>query len=73
MDPEAGTEVYDLCDAALERLGTLTSEVHFDEYTYLDLLLGVRPSLDCLPTVMAQTREWDRILGRNRYQFSMSG
>ncbi|KAF9642098.1 hypothetical protein BDM02DRAFT_3193922 [Thelephora ganbajun] len=28
------------CDSALQILGTLTSELHFDEYTYLDLLLG---------------------------------
>ena len=42
-DPDAG-ETYDLCDLALERLGMLTSELDLDEYTYLDLLVGVRPS-----------------------------
>jgi len=40
-------EMYNLCDLALQRLGTLTSELHFDEYTYLDLLLGVRLSSCC--------------------------
>jgi hypothetical protein len=45
VDPVAESKLYDLCDSALRRLGTLTSEVHFDEYTRLDLLLGVRPSL----------------------------
>ena len=44
MDPVAKVEMYDLCDLALQRLGTLTSELHLDEYTPLDLLLGVRPS-----------------------------
>ena len=34
----------DLCDSALGRLGMLTSELHLEEYTYLDLLLGVRLS-----------------------------
>jgi len=43
-DPVAG-EIYVLCDLALERLGMLTSELQLDEYTYLDLLLGVRLTL----------------------------
>lgn len=38
-------ETWNLCDSALRRLGALTSELHFEEYTYIDLLLGVRPSL----------------------------
>ena len=50
-DPVAG-EMYNLCDSALQRLGTLTSELRFDEYTYLDLLLGVRPSLFCFSAAM---------------------
>ena len=48
IDPVAG-ETYNLCDSALQRLGTLTSELRFDEYTYLDLLLGVCLSLFCFP------------------------
>lgn len=40
-DPVA-REICDLCDLALERLGILTSKLYFNEYTYLDLLLGVR-------------------------------
>jgi len=54
MDPVAKVEMYNLCDLALQRLGTLTSELHLDEYTHLDLLLGVRLSLRCFQTVMAQ-------------------
>ena len=42
MDPEGG-EMYNLCDSALQRLGKLTLDLHFEEYTYLDLLLGVCP------------------------------
>jgi hypothetical protein len=44
-DPASRFELYNLCDSALQRLGTLTSELHLDEYTHLDLLLGVRPFL----------------------------
>ena len=40
--PSSETKVDSLCDSALRRLGTLTSELRVDEYTYLDLLLGVR-------------------------------
>jgi len=43
IDPLAG-ETCSLCDSALQRLGKLTLDIHFDEFTYLDLLLGVRPS-----------------------------
>jgi hypothetical protein len=69
-DPVGSSELRNLCDSALERLGRLTSELRFDEYTYLDLLLGVRPSLFCFPMSMAQTGDWDRTLGRNRCRSS---
>jgi len=39
-DPSAEAKMDNLCDSALQRLGTLTSELQFDEYTYLDLLVG---------------------------------
>jgi len=55
MDPVAEVKMYNLCDLALQRLGTLTSELHFGEYSHLDLLLGVRPSSCCFCAVMAQT------------------
>jgi hypothetical protein len=45
MYPVPGFKLYDFCDSVLERLGILTSELRLDEYTYLDLLLGVRPFL----------------------------
>ena len=47
-------ETYDLCDSALQRLGVLTSKFHLEEYTYLDLLLGVRPSPYRLSVMVAQ-------------------
>ena len=50
IDPVA-RGMYELCDSALQRLGMLTSELRFDEYTYLDLLLGVRLSLFYFSTV----------------------
>ena len=69
-DPAAG-EMYALCDSALQRLGMLASELQLDEYTYLDLLLAVRPSLRCFPTMIAQMGCWNRNLGGNRCQSSM--
>ena len=48
-------EAYSLCDSALQRLGMLTSEFNSDEYTHLDLLLGVRLSLFYSLAVIAQT------------------
>ena len=65
--PVPQPEMYNLCDSALQRLGMLTSELHFDEYTYLDLLLGVRPSLRCFLMGMTQMGDLHRILGENRY------
>ena len=53
MDPVAEVGMYNPCDLALQRLGMLTSELNFDEYTHLDLLLGVRPSSCCFSTVVA--------------------
>jgi len=35
-----------VCDSALERLGHLTQETNFDEYTYHDLLLKVGHPVD---------------------------
>ena len=41
----------------------LTSELYFEEYTYLDLLLGVRPLPYHLPMVVAQWEIGIGILG----------
>lgn len=49
-DPSSKGKADGLCDSALRRLGTLTSELHFDEYTYLDLLLAVRQTFFLLKT-----------------------
>ena len=65
-------EMWNLCDSALRKLGRLTSELHFEEYTYIDLLLGVRPSLRCLLAVVTQTGDLYRNLGRNRYRSTTS-
>ena len=40
----ARDELLTLCDSALERLGELTQGMQTEEYSRLDLLLGVRPS-----------------------------
>ena len=63
--PDAG-EIFTQCDFALRRLGALTSDLQSDEYTCLDLLLGVRPFLCYFLTVMTKTGNcWDRSLGKN--------
>ena len=41
LEPNSKPQVDALCDSTLERLGRLTQEVCFDEYTYSDLLLVV--------------------------------
>lgn len=38
----ADLEMNDLCDSNLEKLGRLTEDMQLEEYTHLDLLLGVR-------------------------------
>ena len=68
-DPAVGSEMYWLCDSALQRLGVITSEHHFDEYTYHDLLLGVC-WFSCFSTALAETGDRNRNLGRNRYPSS---
>ena len=65
-------EACALCDSALQRLGMLTSEFYLDEYTYLDLLLGVRRFLRCFLAMVAHVGSRDRNLGGNRYQSSIS-
>jgi len=45
IDSDAREIMYNLCELALQRLGKLTFDLRFEEYTCLDLLLGVRPFL----------------------------
>ena len=42
LEPNSKPQADAICDSSLERLGRLTQEINFDEYTYLDLLLRVR-------------------------------
>jgi len=56
-DPVA-EEMYNLCDLALQRLGVLTFELQLDEYTYLDLLLGVCPCSCRFLVIMTQRDAW---------------
>lgn len=41
-EPTASLAMNSLCDLNLEKLGHLTEDIRSEEYTYLDLLLGVR-------------------------------
>ena len=42
LEPNSRPQTNAICDSSLKRLGRLTQEVNFDEYTYLDVLLKVR-------------------------------
>ena len=42
IGPAPQTELDSLCDSVLERLGELARDARVEEYTRLDLLLGVR-------------------------------
>ena len=67
VDPIVKSETYEPCDWALQSLGEITSELCFDEYSYLDLLTGVGQPLFHFTTVMTEAVNWaHRIPGRNR-------
>jgi hypothetical protein len=68
-DSVATTEMSNRCDSALRRLGTLTSQLPFDEYNHLDLLLGVRSFLSASRTIAHMGL--NRIHGRNHWLSSM--
>ena len=42
LEPNSKPQMDTVCDSSLERLGSLTQETNFEEYTFLDLLLEVR-------------------------------
>jgi len=46
LDPDSKPRMDTICDSSLERLGHLTQEMNFDDYTHLDLLLGVCCEVD---------------------------
>lgn len=71
VDPDA-RGMYNLCDSALQRLGKLTLDLRFEEYTCLDLLLGVCPFPHHYLRSITQGIDWDRFLGRNRSRSSTS-
>ena len=45
VGPVPHTGLDTLCDSTLERLGELSQDMRMEEYTRLDLLLGVRSIL----------------------------
>ena len=42
LEPNSKPQMDVVCDSSLVRLGRLTQEMDFDEYSYLDVLLRVR-------------------------------
>lgn len=72
LEPNSKPQMDDICDWSLERLGDLTQGMHFDEYTYLDLLLKVCRWADCpwrkkVHTVFALVRS----RGKDRWSCSI--
>ena len=45
LEPNSKPQMDAVCDSSLERLGHLAQGMRIDGYTYLDVLLGVRPYL----------------------------
>ena len=43
LEPSSKPRMNAICDSSLERLGHLARSMRIDIYTYLDILLGVRP------------------------------
>ena len=46
LEPNSKPQMDEICDWSLEHLGDLTQAMGFDEYTYFDLLLRVRHSVN---------------------------
>ena len=46
LEPNSKPQMDAICDSSLVRLGRLTQEMNFDEYSYLDVLLRVRHLAD---------------------------
>ena len=45
LEPNSKPQMDAVCDSSLERLGHLARNMRIDGYTYLDVLLGVRPHI----------------------------
>ena len=61
LEPDSKPQMDAVCDSSLERLGRLTQEMRFDEYTYFDLLLMVCHWVD-----FPDSGQADNIVGRFR-------
>ena len=55
-EPTTSLAMNALCDGNLEKLGHLTEDVRLEEYTYLDLLLGVRTLRCCWMVILTSGR-----------------
>ena len=67
LEPNSKPQMDAICDSSLERLGRLTQEMNFDEYTYLDLLLKVRHSVGYFLTMDGVTVSLIRLRGKVRW------
>ena len=45
LEPNSKPQMDAICDSSLERLSHLARSMRIDRYTYLDILLGVRPCI----------------------------
>jgi hypothetical protein len=62
LEPNFKPQMDAICDSSLERLGHLTRGMRIDGYTYLDILLGVRP---CTTRAAAERLTLDSFHGRS--------
>ena len=72
-EPNFDPEMDAICDSSLERLGRLTQEMKFERYSYFDLLLRVRHSVDPPWKVRELIRSLIRFRGKSHWSPSIHG
>ena len=71
LEPNSKPQVDAVCDSSLERLGRLTQEMYFDEYTCFDLLLMVRHWVDFPDAANKMMMSLVRFRGKGRWSLSI--
>ena len=65
LEPNSKPQMDAVCDSSLERLGHLSQDMRIDRYTYLDILLGVRP---CITRADAEILTFGSSRGRSLWK-----
>ena len=71
LEPNSKPQVDAVCDSSLERLGRLTQEMCFDQYTCFDLLLMVRHWVDFSDAVNKTMMSLVRFRGKGHWSRSI--